>query len=217
MLIYGSVARENIIYARQLIINKIKMQKKKLKKQIQKIKFKKPTTKLEDLVEFYKDIKAEENLIFVRTEAEVLDGKKAFSSLKEQWGKIIDRYSKKLDPKDQYFFETINELKNFLKSVDKPVKWNKKEIEETIEHEKAHYQRIIKEGYKPGGFICWLALDKKEKIGYVISTRMALGKIIKYETRKKVSAIARAPKNPSYIDRMSYEKKKINKKSKKIK
>jgi len=158
-------------------------------------KIRKPTTKLEDVVNFYKEIKATENLAYARLKAGVFDENEAFSFRKGQRKKILERYEKLLELKDCYFFKSLSKLKLFMNNY-----FDSKDVGKIIEHEKRHYQQAKKEGYKPAGFLCWLALNADNKIDYICSTRIHINKMMRYDAYIK---IVKASKKMSYIDRMS--------------
>lgn len=158
-------------------------------------RFRKPTTRLDDLVNFYKDLKAAENLAFVRLSAGIFDENKSLFFLKEQKICLEERYSKMLNPKDRYYFESLRELKSFLESCG----FNKERIQESIKHEKAHYREALRFGFNLNGFTCWLAIDDGRK-DYVCSTLISCHRMPVHDLYKKAS---RAPRKLSFIDEMA--------------
>ncbi len=153
----------------------------------------KPKTKLEDLVNFYKEIKATNNIFIARIEAGI-DKKKAFSFLKEQEKIIEGRYGGILHEEDRYSFNSLDEMKKFMKASK--ICENEMEIDGIIKHEKAHYEKAIQVGGKFCGFSLWLAIDKNKEIGYLAVTTIRFNKI-NHEDYKK---IMKAPKEPSLLD-----------------
>ncbi len=158
--------------------------------------YKNPTTKYQDVVDYYKRIKSLENLTFARIEAGVLDREKAFESLKQGGKKINEDYAKLLNPSDCYFFKKIGELELFLRECDL---FSKADIKDILDHEDKHYNEAIRQGYKQTGFRCWLALDKGN-IEYIVTTCIRAYSMPTHDKYKKIS---RAPTKLSVIDEMS--------------
>ncbi|MFH0831588.1 MAG: hypothetical protein V1886_01860 [archaeon] len=154
----------------------------------------KPKTRFSDLVEFYKEIKAMENLTFARLLSGVFDEDKSLLFMKEQRKITEERYEKLLNPNDRYSFESLGKLKYFLESCG----FDKKQVQTSIEHEKEHYREALIYGFNNGGFACWL-VKNKGKLDYVCSTQIAAKTIPGINVYRKIS---HAPKKPSFIDEM---------------
>lgn len=157
---------------------------------------KNPRTNLEDLVEFYKEIKAMENLAFARLKAEIFTEKAALSYLKGQMQFIKTRYHRTISYDDCYDFPSLHEMKSFLKSTGY---FSNHDIKDAIKHEESHFNAASKEGFRVDGFRCWLAKCNK-KISYVCATRIAVTGMPAHDTYKKIS---NSPHQPSFIDKFA--------------
>lgn len=158
--------------------------------------FRKPTTKLEEIVDFYKELKAAENLAFARLEAGIFTEKLALSYLSGQMQFIKTKYRTTINYDDCYDFSSLDEMKSFLKSTSY---FSNHDIENAIKHEESHFDAASKEGFRVDGFRCWLAKDNK-KISHVCVTRIAIAGMPSYNSYKKIS---NSPYQPSFIDRMA--------------
>ena len=155
-----------------------------------------PSTKLEDLISYYNDIKAEENLAFIRVECGS-NKYEMFRYLQKKRREIDKRYEPLLNPTDCYSFGGLSELMNFLCSTSL---FLTKEIINRTLHEQKHSNEAIKRGYKIDCYQCWLCLNKNDKPDYLSITRI---KTSKFPSEKDYRAITAAPKDPSIIDLLS--------------
>jgi hypothetical protein len=149
-----------------------------------------PKTKLEDLVEFYKEIKMHENLAFARLSCDQFTENEALNFLKEKRKSLEERYSSKLNPCDKYEFNSIDKMGAFLKSAG----FNKKRIEDATEHESMHYNEALNRGFNNCKFSCWIVEDGK-KTDFVCQTTVAIDSMLSYEDYQKIS---HAPKQHGY-------------------
>ncbi|MBS3090289.1 hypothetical protein J4433_00785 [Candidatus Pacearchaeota archaeon] len=155
----------------------------------------KPKTRFSDLVEFYKEVKAMENLAFARLMAGIFDEDKALFFLKQKKREIENKYSKMLYEEDKYIFPSLGKMRKFLEKNG----FVTGRINESVKHESAHYREALSNGFNIRGFLCWLAIDNGKK-DYICSTQIAAYKMPAYDAYKKAS---NAPKNLSIIDRMA--------------
>jgi hypothetical protein len=158
------------------------------------MKVKYPTTKFNDVWDYYNSLNGEINVCYARNLAGFKE-EVVFSLLKIRTAKIKEKYSKLLDLEDLYFFENLEGLEKFLVQT----KWfSVKRIKSDMQHEEEHAIKIKQLGYQNSGFDCWLVLDDKQKIDYIASCKMVVEKL---PLREEYLEIALAPKNPSYFDK----------------
>jgi len=155
-----------------------------------------PTTKLEDLFYYYNDLKAQENLAFIRVSCGN-DKSEMFNYLKEKRRELDERYKSLLNPGDCYSFNNLGELINFLCSTSL---FSTKEIINRTMHEQEHSNEAIKRGYKIDSYQCWLCINKKNKPDSLLITRI---KTSKFPSEKDYRAITSAPTDQSIIDSLS--------------
>jgi len=166
------------------------------------------STKLEDIVAYYTDIKAQENLAFIRVSCGS-DKSEMFRYLKEKRREIDKRYERILKQQDCYSFKGLDELMNFLCSTDL---FPTKEIINRTLHEQKHSNEAIARGYKVNIYQCWLCLNRENKPDYVTVTQI---KTLKLPPEEDYRAITAAPTDQSIIDSLSvptYYKKEKRKK-----
>jgi hypothetical protein len=157
-----------------------------------------PSTKLEDLIAYYGDIKAQENLAFIRIECGS-DKSEIFQYLQEKRREIDKRYEQFLNPQDCYSFKGLDELLNFLRSINL---FTKKEIIKSLNHEKKHADEARKRGYDLNAYKCWLYLNKEKKTDYFLVTQI---KTLELPPEKDYRAITAAPQDQSIIDMLSVQ------------
>ncbi|MBI5398256.1 hypothetical protein HZB03_02220 [Candidatus Woesearchaeota archaeon] len=155
--------------------------------------FHNPTTRLEDLVEYYKSIKHEENLAYARI-ASGRDTSTVFRSLKQRRKKIEREYRGILNPEDCYEFFQLDELEQFLVST---TLFPECRVHESIVHEQAHCDAATRAGLSVVDFHCWLALTKRSAVTYALSTRVVVSALPLHEVYKQIST---APAQRSYFD-----------------
>ncbi|MBI4738190.1 hypothetical protein HY772_01285 [Candidatus Woesearchaeota archaeon] len=156
-------------------------------------RFHHPTTRLEDIVDYYKSIKMEENIAYARV-ASGLDAGAAFRSLKQRRKKIEREFRGAIKPKDCYVFFQLSELERFLISTEL---FPKNAVRQSIAHEQAHSDAATHSGLAVVDFCCWLALTKKHAVTYALSTRVVVNTLPPHEVYKQIST---APAQPSYFD-----------------
>jgi hypothetical protein len=156
--------------------------------------YQQPNTRLEDLVDFYNSIKSQENLAFARISSGA-DEDETFKALKNMRAEIERQYARVLDHQDKYSFKTLEELKKFLESTGQ---FSQEEISEAVDHEQEHQDAARNLGYRIDGFSCWLALAEDESVRHVITTSVALDRMI---PAKDYKIIATAPRYPGRFDK----------------
>ena len=172
--------------------------------------FKQPTTKLEDIVEFYKSKKSEINTFYARIESnnesliktnikqQLINNKKILDHYIKRIKEINNEYKTKLNTEDQYDFNNINQLEEFL--INNQL-FDKNKIKLIINHEKQHVNKAKELNYHIIGFTCWLGINKDNKLDYAILTRINAitdqNNFMKKEDYKKISL---APDKPSFLD-----------------
>ena len=156
------------------------------------MKFKYPTTKFNDVWNYYNSISSEVNVCYARISAG-FEKEKMFNLLKIRTAQVKEKYSKYLDWKDLYFFKNSEGLEKFLVQTEM---FETEKINSSIQHEKEHAIKIKRLGFQVFGFDCWLVLDD-QKIEYIRSCKMIVNKL---PSQKDYIEIALAPKNPSYFD-----------------
>jgi len=176
-------------------------QDKKISKNKPKIT---PTTKLEDLAAYYSDIKAQENLAFIRVECGS-NKFEIFKYLKEKRREIDKKYEQVLNPQDCYSFRGLDKV---LKFLDKTPSFPRMEAITKVIHEQQHAKEARKRGYKINAYKCWLCLDEDNKPYYVLITQV---KTSKFPSEKDYRAITAAPEDQSIIDMLSVPIPKIKK------
>lgn len=154
-----------------------------------------PKTRLEDYLEYRKEISSEVNLAGIRYE--LTRDKEDYDNLKNKIDKIYSRYVQLLHSEDTYFFNNIAELKSFLKN---DVKLSDYKIRKIMKHEKEHINRIYELGYIIKGFGCVL-LTHNNKMTYAVQTIIDTDKTIPYVD---FISIVSAPKNPSITDKYHF-------------
>ncbi len=153
-----------------------------------------PTTRLEDYIEYRKEINAEVNLASARCAAD-FDQDGVYRNLKKRIDQIYESYRDLLSGDDVYVFKELNELEKFLLSISE---LDQTMIPEAIQHEKAHAEKANELGYDVKGFSCVLMVDKNRKITYATVTHIQSEGIIPSEDLRNM---ALAPENPSYSDK----------------
>ncbi|MFH1249157.1 MAG: hypothetical protein V1660_03325 [archaeon] len=151
-----------------------------------------PKTRLEDIIEFYKEVKSNENLAFARIKAGIFDKNSALSFLKEKRYDSQKKYSNILCLDDRHEFSSLRMLRKFLQQNG----FDDKRINDSLKHERAHYLEALAQGFYAQGFLCWLVNDSGKK-DYVCSTRISCYTMPSHDAYKKAS---KAPKNLSIID-----------------
>ena len=155
-----------------------------------------PKTKLEDYIEYRKEVSCEVNLASARNEA--ISSHKNYRNLKNKIDKIYDKYNSKLNADDMHYFSTLSELESFLK-VGLELTNNK--IDEIIKHETEHIKKTNELGYLIKNFSCILLQTKENTLTYAIQTHIRVNKII---PTTDLVAIASAPNTPSELDRYHF-------------
>lgn len=155
-----------------------------------------PKTRLEDYLEYKKEISAQENIAGIRYEVfqDETSRVRIKDNLKNKIDEIFSRYEQLLHPEDIHSFNYMDELKSFLKE-DLELKEYK--IKEIIRHEKQHINKIYELGYFVKGFGCILLKTKKNKMTYAVITMVDSTRTIPYND---LVAIISAPNKTSITD-----------------
>ena len=155
-----------------------------------------PSTRLEDLVSYYNDIKAQENLAFIRVSCGSNESE-MFKYLKEKRRDIDNRYKSILNKQDCYSFGGLDEVLAFLATA--PF-FSKTEAIKRITHEQQHANEAAARGYQIDSYQCWICLGKGNKFDYLLVTQM---KTAKFPNEQDYRAITAAPEHQSVIDMLS--------------
>ncbi|MGV8086348.1 MAG: hypothetical protein ACP5N1_01830 [Candidatus Woesearchaeota archaeon] len=133
-----------------------------------------PKTRLEDYLEYRKEVSAEFNHALIRYE--VFQDKKIYDNLTDKIATIYSRYKDLLHFEDVHYFNSIDELTLFLKN---DVELSDQKIKEVIKYEKKQLNKIYELGYIIKGFGCILLTNNNE-MTYAVQTLMDTDKIIPY-------------------------------------
>jgi hypothetical protein len=163
------------------------------KRIVGRFEFAYPKTRFVDLLNYYKSIKAEENVYYARLDAGI-NPQDIFEHLKKRRKMIESEYGRCIHWEDNYSFETLKELGFFLRRT---LFFQEKRIADSLRHEERHFRKIVKRGYKPYGFECWLCLNELNRPDYITTTRVSLRVPMKKEDYR---AITKANKKGSCID-----------------
>ena len=156
-----------------------------------------PKTKLEDYLEYRKEVTAEVRLAAVRSET-AKNRRIQYLTLIKKIDNIYQNYKDKLHSKDMHYFNGLPDLDNFLREQLELKEYKVKEI---IRHEKKHANKAWNLGYVVNGFGCIiLRTDKtRNKMTYATFTRIKYDKIISLDDLREM---AKAPAQLSYSDRL---------------
>ncbi len=152
-----------------------------------------PRTKLKDLLDYYKSIKAEENVYYARIDAG-LNPQKVLEHLEARRAIIELQYERHIHQEDNYLFDTLNELGFFLR---KTLFFSEENIFNSLKHEERHFRELVGRDYKQSRFGCWLCLNEKDKPEYITRVQIPLRRPMK---KNDYRAITKANRKGSCID-----------------
>jgi len=160
-----------------------------------------PKTRLEDYLNYKKEISSEVNLAGIRYEVFSNDQirKRIQDTLKDKIAKIYSRYEQLLFGEDLHYFSNMRDLETFLRE---DLELKKYKIKQILRHEKEHLSKVYELGYIIKGFGCvLLTTNKPSKITYAIQTLVDFTQIIPYTD---LLTLFSAPNKPSVIDKYHF-------------
>lgn len=152
-----------------------------------------PKTRLEDLFEYHKEIKAQENHSRARINAG-FNEEQEYQMLLLKSREIREKYKSTMHQEDCYKFSSLESARTFLNNLGL---FPENYVEKRIAHEEDHAKAILNEGLEVSGYCCWLVLDPKDSIDFLMTTTTKVNSIIKREVIHRISL---SPKDPSYFD-----------------